>query len=131
MFKDYELKLKQLKQINFPDLFIKGNFCDAMDETKNWCVAEVIEKNENIIKIHFEGWSAKHDEIINLGNFQKNKVAPFRKHSKLYTGQKKTAFRHYQFSQNDSDELSTLLKQYSSRNFNFYKVKKNNLKSGN
>ena len=119
MNNDLEKKVEQLKTININELYQKGKYCDAMDETKLWCVAEIIEKDGDKIKIHFEGWSNKHDEVINLNSYQRNKVAPFRKYSKNYTGQKKTAFRHYNINQKDIEEIKQLI--------NFYKTNLNQL----
>ena len=57
---------KILKQkIQFIDNFNDGNYIDAMDEAKTWCIAEVVVRKGNFVKVHYEGWSSKYDEVNN------------------------------------------------------------------
>lgn len=64
---DKAIKLK----IQHIDNFIPGNYVDAMDDAKNWCIAEIVNRKGNYIRVHYEGWSSKYDEvtlILNEGN---------------------------------------------------------------
>lgn len=61
-----------------------------MDTVQKWCLAQVAARDELGARIHFDGWSAKHDGNYRWGSY---KVAPFRRYSRGYTGQQKTPFR--------------------------------------
>ena len=71
---------------------------DAKDTVNNWCVAQVVEENvdQGTIKIHFEGWSDRHDVVLKKNS---NKIAPFRSQTIGYTGQKRSAFRDFKLNQ--------------------------------
>jgi hypothetical protein len=43
-----------------------GDKIDAMDKTKNWFEAVVVEVHPQSIKVHFKGWDSKWDEVIPL-----------------------------------------------------------------
>ena len=58
-----EEKLKNIRNLVIED-FEKGFYVDALDENKNWCVAQILERKSDIIKIHYDGWSSKYDEVI-------------------------------------------------------------------
>ena len=96
-------KISKIKNLKF-DNFKPGQYCDCMDETKNWCIAEVKERsNDDIVKVRYEGWSNKFDETLSIK--KTNKITHFRRFSKGYSGQKKMAFRYYTFNQNDFEEV--------------------------
>ena len=67
------------------DLLTASNYVDAKDSVNNWCAAQIIEENvdQGTIKIHFEGWSDRHDVVIKKNS---NKMAPFRSQTRGYTG---------------------------------------------
>jgi len=88
----------EIKKTNLDNYKI-GNYCDALDETKNWCVGEIIDRQNDQLKVHFEGWSSKHDIPVFLGKVKK--TDHFRKFTKGYSGQKNTAFRTLTFSKED------------------------------
>lgn len=41
-----------------------GDWCDALDNINNWCVAQVVEADANVVKVHFKGWASKWDEVL-------------------------------------------------------------------
>jgi len=41
-----------------------GWHIDARDTINNWCVAEVLKVNGGEIKVNFDGWSNKYDEVF-------------------------------------------------------------------
>ena len=41
-----------------------GWFVDARDTINNWCVAEVLRVDGNDLKLSFDGWSSKYDDVI-------------------------------------------------------------------
>lgn len=55
-------KVPQLKNLQI-DNFHEGNFVDAVDETKLWCVGQIVSRNGDKVIVHFEGWSSKFDEV--------------------------------------------------------------------
>lgn len=61
-----------------------GDFIDAMDTVQKWCLAQVSLSQELGARIHFDGWSSKHDCNYRWNSY---KIAPFRKYSRGYTGQ--------------------------------------------
>lgn len=80
-------------------------FIDSKDTSNTWCVAKIIKidhENRNV-SIRYEGWSDKWD---NTFPFNSPKIAPFRLHSQLYTGQKNTALRSFFYSEDYLEELS-------------------------
>jgi hypothetical protein len=91
------------------NIYEVGNFCDALDETKNYCVGEIIENKGDQYKIHFEGWSSKHDIIVSMG--RSKKIEHFRKFTKGYTGQKMTAYRILNFQKEDFLQFKNMIKE--------------------
>ena len=68
-----------------PEALKVQSFVDAKDQVNNWCVAYVIEENldNNTVKLHFEGWSQRFEIVLKRNS---NKMAPFRSHTRGYTG---------------------------------------------
>jgi hypothetical protein len=106
--------IQETKNINSIDHYQKGEYCDAQDETKQWCVGEIIERTDDKIKVHFEGWSNKFDEVW---SFKNRKVEHFRRYSRGYTGQKVTAYRSLTFIQEDLTALRNNIKEIILSNF--------------
>jgi hypothetical protein len=106
--------IPELKNINSLDYYQKGEFVDAQDDTKNWLVGEIVERSDDKIKVHFEGWSSKYDETWSIRN---KKVEHFRRYSKGYTGQKGTAYRSLSFNQEEFDQIKNLIKEIIETNF--------------
>ena len=77
--------------------FQVGRFIDSKDTAGNWCAARILSYNPDrrAFLVRYDGWSEKWDATISTWSA---KLAPFRKYSKLYTGQKKTAIREWTFS---------------------------------
>ena len=96
-------KISKIKFLNI-DNYKPGQYCDSMDETKNWCLTEVKERlNDDTVKVRYEGWSLKFDEVLSIR--KSNKITHFRRFSKGYSGQKKIAFRYYIFNPNDIQDV--------------------------
>lgn len=55
-------KINSLKNLQI-DNFQAGKYIDALDESKTWCIAHVVERNGDFIKIHYDGWSPKYDDV--------------------------------------------------------------------
>lgn len=131
IFNEYERLEKlslELKKTNI-DNYKVGNYCDALDETKNWCVGEVVDRQNDLLKVHFEGWSSKHDITVLLGKVKK--TDHFRKFTRGYTGQKQTAFRTLNFTKEDFLNFKNFVKELK-ENFNTISsnnslIKENNL----
>ena len=79
------------------ELLAAQNFVDAKDSVNNWCVAQIQEYPDDTgyVKLHFEGWSERHDVIIKKNS---NKMAPFRSQTVGYTGQRRIAFRDFKLN---------------------------------
>jgi len=98
------MKITKLKNMKI-DNFKPGQYCDCLDETKNWCIAEVKERiNDEKVKVRYEGWSMKFDEEVSIK--KTTKINHFRRFSKGYSGQKKMAFRYYQYNYADIEEVT-------------------------
>jgi len=113
-FRSLQKKLNDLKTIQIDNYFV-GNFCDALDLNKQWCVAEVIDRQDDKIKIHFEGWSNKFDEELYIS--KSRKITHFRRFSQGYTGQKSTAYRLYNFNHEDFLEIKNLIQEIKNKKF--------------
>ena len=76
---------KKYSLFSAPEALKVQSFVDAKDQVNNWCVAYVIEENfdNNTVKLHFEGWSARFELVLKRNS---NKMAPFRSHTRGYTG---------------------------------------------
>lgn len=48
-----------------PDLKL-NDYVDAKDTVNHWCVANIIDIDDekNSIKVHFEGWTHRYDEVL-------------------------------------------------------------------
>lgn len=41
-----------------------GDWVDARDTVNKWCVAQVVDSNEETVTVHYKGWASKWDEAI-------------------------------------------------------------------
>jgi hypothetical protein len=80
-------KIQELKVVNGLDTFQVGNFVDILDENKNWCVGQVIERQGDIVIVHYEGCPPKLDEKVSIK--RQLKITHFRRNTRAYTGLKK------------------------------------------
>ena len=55
-------KIPKLKTLSINN-FYEGNYIDSLDEAKTWCLAEIVMRNNDFVKVHYEGWSSKFDEV--------------------------------------------------------------------
>ena len=93
-------------------VFELGKFIDAKDTVNAWCMAKVIQQDsqKSAIKVRYDGWSEKWDQTFSTRSSQ---IAPFRRHSELYTGQKKNAIREWAYSEEELDSLEEELNRLS------------------
>jgi len=58
---------KKPQNISFEISDLLDVYVDAKDSVNNWCVAKITDLDlaNNRISIHFEGWSARYDEVSN------------------------------------------------------------------
>ena len=54
-------KAEEYKLTN--DLRINA-YLDVKDTTSAWCLAQIIDVSHNKIRVHYDGWSNKYDEVI-------------------------------------------------------------------
>ena len=42
-----------------------NTYIDAKDTVNHWCVGQIvdIDEDKNTLKVHFEGWSSRYDEV--------------------------------------------------------------------
>mmetsp|Transcript_19956 Transcript_19956/g.36937 ORF Transcript_19956/g.36937 Transcript_19956/m.36937 type:complete len:2099 (-) Transcript_19956:32-6328(-) len=94
------------------DPYAVGNYVDAKDSTNKWMVATVVEevRESNQVKIHYEGWSQKWDLYIYKNS---NKLAPFRKYTRCYTGQEKAAIRTGKLNAGEIKKVIAKLQLYN------------------
>jgi hypothetical protein len=64
-------KTKQKKKYDITDDLLEGSYIDAKDSVQSWCLAQIIERcdSDSTIKINFDGWSHKWDEVVALKIF--------------------------------------------------------------
>lgn len=43
-----------------------GDWLDARDNVGNWCVAQVVNIDGELLRVHFQGWNSSFDEDIRL-----------------------------------------------------------------
>lgn len=60
-----ENKFQLAKNYNFTQDLILDSYVDSKDTVNHWCVAQVcdVDEEKNTVKIHFEGWSNRYDEV--------------------------------------------------------------------
>ena len=56
-------KLEALKKHNYFDNFNEGRYIDAQDTVNTWCLGQIVEVDQRIIKVHYDGWSSKWDMV--------------------------------------------------------------------
>jgi len=56
------------------DSFKPNYYVDVLDQNKTWCVAQITERKSEIIKIHYDGWSSKFDEVRSFINYKKDSL---------------------------------------------------------
>ena len=61
-------RIKLSETVNVYKDIKPGWYVDARDSVNNWCVAEVQEVNGNEIKVNFDGWSSRYDEVAQKYN---------------------------------------------------------------
>lgn len=108
-------KIQELKLVNTLDTFQIGNYVDIMDENKCWCVGQVIERQGDIVIVHYEGCPSKLDEKVSIK--RQLKITHFRRNTRAYTGLKKNAWRNYVFSIDDVKEIEGYLQSFSETQF--------------
>jgi len=79
-----------------------GTWVDGLDSINQWMAATVTEIDGNMVKLHFDGWSDKWDELLRISSY---KISPFRKHSVGYAGQVKVAIRRNEPSLEEYKEM--------------------------
>lgn len=63
-----------------------GDWADCTDTVNKWCVARVVDKDEDSVTVSYEGWADKWNEKIPINS---RRLAPFRSNTKGDTGYKK------------------------------------------
>jgi len=76
------------------DCYKVGNYCDILDENNNWCVGEIIDRENDKLTILFEGSSSIHYKALLLRD---NKFDHLRKHTNGYSDIKISAFIEFSF----------------------------------
>jgi hypothetical protein len=58
----------ELNNSSFLSELSVNDFIDVLDTTNKWAVARIIslDNKENKIKVHYEGWSERYDEVLFL-----------------------------------------------------------------
>jgi len=123
-FEQINEKISKLKNLSIDNFYV-GNYVDSLDEAKTWCLGEIMMRNGDVVKVHYEGWSSKFDEVIVKSNKimsikKVNKINHFRRYSKGYTGQKRNAYRDYNYNENDFNTLKTLINNIKDNEFRGY-----------
>lgn len=56
-------RIKLSESVDYFANIAPGWYIDAKDSVNVWCVAEVLDVIGNEIKINFDGWSNRYDEV--------------------------------------------------------------------
>jgi ubiquitin C-terminal hydrolase len=92
----------------------KGLYVDAKDSVNSWCAAKIIDSEPERVKIHYEGWSEKWEIWLPV---KSDKLAPFRLHSRRYTGQNKLAIRDWVLSEAELVRIEASLSALTSSGY--------------
>ncbi len=59
-------KFTLAKNYNYQADYHLNNYIDSKDSVNLWCVGQIVDVDEdkNQIKVHFEGWSNRYDEVL-------------------------------------------------------------------
>jgi hypothetical protein len=62
-----EQKFVLAKNYNQATDFVLDSYIDAKDTVNHWCVGQIsdVEEEKMQIKVHFEGWTNRYDEVLN------------------------------------------------------------------
>lgn len=60
---DLEESLKSLKSYIPHEYYVENSYVDAMDSYSTWRVGKIMEVKDKIVKVNFDGWSHKWDEV--------------------------------------------------------------------
>jgi len=87
----------------------EGGYVDAVDSSQKWLVAFVkqLDPAKGAL-VRFDGWSNKWNEWLSL---KSHRLAPFRRHTSLYTGQVSNAIRDWAYEASDMRSLLARLKE--------------------
>lgn len=58
-------QVKPKKKYDPIDYYLENTYIDCKDSINSWCVAQIIERcdNDQTLRINFDGWSHKWDEV--------------------------------------------------------------------
>ena len=89
-----------------------GDYIDAVDSVHKWCLGQVVARDDQAVKCHFDGWSSRWDSAF---RWTSCKIAPLRRYSIGYTGQVKIPLRagmqlEIESCQNERDYVLSLIK---------------------
>lgn len=56
-------EISKPKPYNLTNYLIQNSFIDAIDANGSWRIARIFKKSGDIIKVTFEGWSHRWDEV--------------------------------------------------------------------
>ena len=66
--KDKPLSEKTIYQQAEEYVFTKdlqaGSYLDVKDTASSWCLAQVVKLSGDQLRVHYDGWSEKYDEVI-------------------------------------------------------------------
>lgn len=94
--------------------YSEGDYVDCKHPNQGWCVARVLEINQDIVKVRFDGMSTKSDASIKFNN---PKLAPFRRHTVGYTGLGKSLRDDNELKIDNANNISTLIDVFSQKDY--------------
>lgn len=102
MYADYNKMTDRV--VDVPSWCQLNKFVDAKDSMNDWCVSQVTEINleARTVTVNMDGWGTKWNTTYPI---KSSKIAPFRKNSKGYTGPKRKAFRDWEFTMAEIQEV--------------------------
>ena len=51
------------RELDLGSILAKHHYIDVLDTASSWCLGEIASNNTFSLKIHYEGWSTKYDEV--------------------------------------------------------------------
>jgi len=67
-----------------------GSYIDAKDAMQTWCIAKVLQIDEEKVLVNFDGWPNTYNSWLSLSS---SKVAPFRQNSAMLYAHKRINLR--------------------------------------
>jgi len=94
--------------------FSPGSYVDVKNSDKEWCVGKVVEVKQEVYTIRLDGYLYSHE--INV-EFDSPRLAPFRQHTRGYTGPSSTLRDDQAYELDKLEEVLALVKAFTQKEY--------------